>query len=124
MNQDTQFFWDGASRHELLIQRCTSCGSLRHPPRTMCGACGSLEWDTVRAGGWGEVYSFVVIHHPPVPGFEMPYVVALVALEEGTRIVTSIVEVDPADVRIGMPVELDFLTVDDRLTLPVFKPRT
>ncbi len=123
MNQDTRFFWDGAKRGELLIQRCSSCGTLRHPPRTMCGECGSLEWDTVRASGRGEVFSFVVMHHPPVPGFEMPYVVALVALEEGTRIVTSIPEVDPAHVNIGMPVEVDFLAFDDELTLPVFRPR-
>lgn len=124
MNQDTQFFWDGASRHELLIQRCRACQTLRHPPRTMCGACGSLEWDTVRASGRGEIFSYVVMHHPPVPGFEMPYVVALVSLEEGTRIVTSIVGMDPSEVQIGMPVELAFLAVDDDLTLPVFKPRT
>jgi uncharacterized OB-fold protein len=64
------------------------------------------------------------MHHPPVPGFEMPYVVALVALEEGTRIVTSIVGIVPGEVRIGMPVELDFLTIDDDATLPVFKPRS
>jgi uncharacterized OB-fold protein len=123
-NQDTQFFWDGAARGELLIQRCSACETLRHPPRTMCGACGSLDWDTVRASGRGEIFSYVVMHHPPVPGFEMPYVVALVALEEGTRIVTSIIGIEPAEVRIGMPVGLDFLQVDDELTLPVFKPRS
>jgi uncharacterized OB-fold protein len=124
MNADTEFFWRGASRGELLIQRCIACNTLRHPPRTMCGECGSLEWDTVRASGRGEVFSFVVMHHPPVPGFEMPYVVALVALEEGTRVVTSIVGVEPFDVGIGMPVEVDFMKIDDDLTLPVFKPRS
>lgn len=124
MNEDTQFFWSGAARGELLIQRCIACKTLRHPPRTMCGECGSLEWDAVRASGRGEVFSYVVMHHPPVPGFEMPFVVALVALEEGTRIVTSIVGMEPADVHIGMPVEVDFLRVDDELTLPVFKRRS
>ncbi|MGH2793842.1 MAG: bifunctional MaoC family dehydratase N-terminal/OB-fold nucleic acid binding domain-containing protein [Actinomycetota bacterium] len=124
MNQDTEFFWKGAADGELLIQRCTSCKALRHPPRTMCGECASLEWDTIRSTGRGEIFSHVVVHHPPVPGFEMPYAVALVALEEGTRLVTSIVGVDPTEVRIGMPVEVDFLKVDDAVTLPVFKPRS
>jgi 3-oxo-4,17-pregnadiene-20-carboxyl-CoA hydratase alpha subunit len=123
MNQDTQFFWDGAKNRELLIQRCTSCKTLRHPPRTMCGACGSLDWDAVRASGRGEVFSYVVMHHPPVPGLEMPYVVALVELEEGTRIVTSIPGATADDVKIGMPVEVDFLAIDESVTLPVFKPR-
>jgi uncharacterized OB-fold protein len=124
MNRDTEFFWNGAAHGELLIQRCTACDTLRHPPRTMCGNCGSLDWDTIPSSGHGEVFSYVVMHHPPVPGFDMPYVVALVALEEGTRVVTSIVGAEPDDVRIGMPVELDFLKVDDDLTLPVFRPRS
>jgi uncharacterized protein len=123
INEDTEFFWDGARRGELLIQRCSSCGRLRHPPRTMCGACNSLEWDTVRASGRGEVYSYVVHHHPPVPGFDLPYVVALVALEEGPRVVSNVVGIAPEDVRIGLPVEVDFQTIDDTLAVPVFHPR-
>ena len=124
MNQDTEFFWEGARRGELLIQRCTSCKTLRHPPRTMCGECGSLDWDTLRASGRGEVYSFAVHHHPPVPGFQVPYVVALVALEEGTRLLANMTDVDPSDVRIGMPVEAGFQKIDETLTVPVFHPRS
>ena len=124
INQDTEFFWDAAKRGELLIQRCAACGELRHPPRTMCGVCGSFEWDTLRASGRGEVYSFVVHHHPPVPGFEIPYVVALIALEEGTRLVSNVVGIAPDQVQIGLKVELDFLKIDDALTIPVFRPRT
>ena len=122
INQDTEFFWEGARNRELLIQRCTSCKTLRHPPRTMCGECGSFEWDAVRASGRGEVYSFAVHHHPPVPGFQVPYVVVLVQLEEGTRLMTNMTGVEPSDVRIGMPVEVDFLDIDESLTVPVFKP--
>ena len=124
VNDDTRFFWEGAKHGELLIQRCTSCKALRHPPRTMCGECGSLDWDTVRSTGRGEIFSYVVVHHPPVPGFDMPYVVALVELEEGTRMVSSVTGADPADVAIGMPVDLDFLEVDADFTLPVFKARS
>jgi uncharacterized OB-fold protein/acyl dehydratase len=123
MSDDTRFFWEGAARRELLIQRCASCGALRHPPGPMCPRCRSTEWDTVRATGRGEVYSFVVHHHPPVPGFRIPYVVALVELEEGTRLAANVVDIDPADVAIGMPVEVTFVDVDRDLTVPAFRPR-
>jgi uncharacterized protein len=124
VNEDTEFFWEGARRGELLIQRCTACQTLRHPPRTMCGACGSFEWDTVRSTGRGELYSFAIHHHPPVPGFAVPYIVALVELEEGTRLLANMTGIDPADVRIGMPVETDFLTIDDTYAVPYFRPRS
>jgi len=122
MNDDTRFFWEGAARGELLVQRCSSCGTLRHPPRPMCAACRSLEWDTVRSDGRGEVYSFVIYHHPPLPGFELPYVVALVSLPEGVRILSNVVDVSPGEVKIGMPVDVSFLDLDDDTTLPVFRP--
>ena len=88
----------------------------------MCPECRSLDWDAVRAGGRGVVHSFAVPHHPPLPGFPDRYVVALVDLEEGTRLVTNLVDVAPEDVRIGMPVELRITRVDDELTLPLFGP--
>jgi 3-oxo-4,17-pregnadiene-20-carboxyl-CoA hydratase alpha subunit len=122
INDDTQFFWDACARGELVIQRCASCGVLRHPPRPGCGACGSLEWDTVTASGRGSVYSYVVHHYPPVPGFEVPYVVALVALAEGTRIVANLDGVAPGAVKIGMPVTVSFVKVDGELTVPAFRP--
>jgi uncharacterized OB-fold protein/acyl dehydratase len=124
VNQDNAFFWEGAGRGELLIQRCGSCGRLRHPPRPMCPECRSLDWDTVASRGRGAVYSYVVPHHPPVPSFDYPYVVVLVELEEGTRLVSNLVDVEPADVAVGMPVEVCFAAVDDELTLPQFKPAT
>jgi uncharacterized OB-fold protein/acyl dehydratase len=121
-NQDNAFFWEGVDRGELLIQHCTSCGRLRHPPRPMCPNCQSLEWDTVASSGRGEVYSFIVPHHPQVPMFEYPYVVAVIALEEGTRLISNVIDIDPADVEIGMAVEVRFVAVDDELTLPLFSP--
>ena len=123
MSQDTQFFWNGVRSGELLIQRCSSCGELRHPPRPMCPSCRSMDWDTVPASGRGEVYSYVVYHHPLVPPFEAPYVVALIELEEGVRMISNVVGVDPHEVAIGMPVEVTFEAVDDELTLPLFRPR-
>jgi uncharacterized OB-fold protein/acyl dehydratase len=121
-NQDNAFFWEGVDRGELLIQRCTSCGQLRHPPRPMCPNCQSLDWDAVTATGKGEVFSFIIPHYPQVPFFEYPYVVAVIALEEGTRLISNVIDIDPGDVTIGMPVEVRFVKVDDELTLPLFAP--
>jgi uncharacterized OB-fold protein len=122
ITQDNAFFFEGAKQGTLLIQRCASCGRLRHPPRPMCNVCHSLEWNTIEAGGRGVVYSFVVNHHPQVPAFDYPLVVALVELEEGTRLVSNIVGVDAAEVHVGMAVELEFVAFDDELTLPQFHP--
>ncbi|MGA2519756.1 MAG: bifunctional MaoC family dehydratase N-terminal/OB-fold nucleic acid binding domain-containing protein [Acidimicrobiales bacterium] len=122
ITHDNAFFFDGARHGQLLVQRCTACTTLRHPPRPACPTCGSLEWDTVTASGRGTVYSFVVVHHPQAPGFEYPLPIAVVELEEGTRLVADLVGVDPADVRVGMPVVVELVAVDDELTLPMFRP--
>ncbi|MFE4217963.1 bifunctional MaoC family dehydratase N-terminal/OB-fold nucleic acid binding domain-containing protein [Streptomyces sp. NPDC056844] len=122
VNRDNAFFFDGAKRHRLLIQRCARCAVLRHPPGPCCPACRSLEWDSVEASGRGEIYSFVVNHHPRHPAFDSPYLVAVVELAEGTRLVTGLTGVAPEDVAIGMPVVLDWLDADPDLTLPVFRP--
>jgi len=122
ISDDTRFFWEGVERGELLIQRCAVCGVLRHPPGPMCPQCQSPDWDAITAAGRGSVHSYVVPHHPRLPGFPERYVVALVDLEEGTRLVTDLVGVEPEEVRIGMAVELAITRVDDELTLPLFRP--
>jgi uncharacterized OB-fold protein len=122
LTRDNAWWFEGAKQGKLLIQRCTSCGRLRHPPRPMCPYCHSLEWDSVEASGRGIVYSFVVNHHPQVPAFDYPLVVGLVELEEGTRLVSNLVGVAPSDVVVGMPVMADFVRFDDDLTLPQFRP--
>jgi len=118
---DTEFFWDGTARGELRIQRCGGCGALRHPPGPMCPACGADRPGYVVAAGTGEVYSYVVHHHPPVPGRQVPFVVALVQLTEGVRMVGELLGADPEQVRIGMPVRADFVRVDEELTLPAWR---
>jgi uncharacterized OB-fold protein len=122
LTHDNAFWFEGAKQHRLLIQRCAACGRLRHPPGPLCPACQSPDWDTVEAVGRGSVYSFVVNHYPHVPAFDYPLVVALVELEEGTRLVADLVAVEPAEVRVGMPVEAEFVQFDPDLTLPVFRP--
>jgi 3-oxo-4,17-pregnadiene-20-carboxyl-CoA hydratase alpha subunit len=120
--QDTGFFWEGVAAGELRIQRCVGCGALRHPPGPMCPRCQSLEWDTVVSSGRGRVYSYVVAHHPPVPPFTYPNAIVLVELEEGIRLVSNLVGIDPADVTIDLPVQVEFTRVDEELVLPLFRP--
>jgi len=122
MSPDTRFFWDGLKEHRLLIQRCTGCGALRHPPRPMCPRCNALGWDTVDASGRGTVHSFVMPQHPQFPFFEYPYIVALVELEEGTRLISNLCEVSPDDVSSGMPVEVFYEEFDEGLVLHQFRP--
>ncbi len=122
LTQDNSFFFEGAKHHKLLIQHCTTCGTLRHPPRPSCANCRSFDWDTVTASGRGTIYSFVVNHYPQVPAFDYPLVVALVELEEGTRLVANVSGITPEEVAIGMPVVAEFEEFDEDLTLPVFRP--
>ncbi len=121
VSRDTAFFWEGTAAGELRIQRCGGCGALRHPPGPMCPACGAANPEYAVAAGTGEVYSYVVQHHPPVPGKKLPIVVALVQLAEGVRMVGELLGVGPERVRIGLPVRVDFVRVDDDLTLPAWR---
>ena len=118
---DNKFWFDAAKEHRLLIQRCASCKTLRHPPRPRCDRCGSYEWDTVEASGRGTVYSFVVMHYPQVPAFDYPLPIGLIELDEGTRLVADLVDVERDDVKVGMAVEVQWQDHDDELTLPAFR---
>jgi uncharacterized protein len=122
LTQDNAFWFEGARQHRLLIQRCKQCGTLRHPPRPMCAECRSYEWEVVDASGRGTVYSFVVNHYPQAPAFDYPLAVGLIELEEGTRLVANVIGIDPGDIRIGMPVEVEWVDHDPDLTLPAFRP--
>ncbi|HQR05165.1 MAG: bifunctional MaoC family dehydratase/OB-fold nucleic acid binding domain-containing protein [Proteobacteria bacterium] len=122
ISQDTQFFWDGLKQNKLLIQKCKGCGKLRHPPGPVCPHCHSFEWEALQASGRGTVHSFVVMHYPEVPGFPPENPVLLVELEEGTRLVAGLVGIKHADVKVGMPVRVEYQKVDDDLVVPVFRP--
>jgi uncharacterized OB-fold protein len=122
INRDNAFWFEAAREHRLVIQRCTGCRALRHPPGPVCPSCGSLDWDTVEAAGTGTVYSYVVNHHPRHPAFDYPLVVAVVELTEGTRLITNLVGIAPEDVAIDLPVVVGWLDADPELSLPVFRP--
>jgi hypothetical protein len=119
---DTEFFWNGLRDQKLLIQRCGGCGALRHPPRPMCPKCRSLDWEAVESSGRGTVYSYVMPHEPRFPFFDYPYIVVLVDLDEGVRLVSNLFDIDPADVAVGMPVEVYYETFDGGLVLHQFRP--
>jgi uncharacterized OB-fold protein len=88
----------------------------------MCPKCHSLEWETLEASGRGRVYSYVVAHHPQIPPFEYPNLIALVELEEGTRLVSNLVGVARNQVKIGMPVVCEISEVEEGFKLPQFRP--
>jgi|SRR5690242_19584531 uncharacterized OB-fold protein len=115
-------FWEAARRHELALQQCAGCGKFIHYPRPRCPECFSdrLEWKKV--SGRGTIHSYTVAHFSPAPAFtEIPFVLAIVELEEGPRITTNIVA-PPDEVRIGMPVLAAFEDVTPECTLVKFKP--
>jgi uncharacterized OB-fold protein len=120
---DNAGFWDAAADHRLVAQRCSSCRALRHPPGPMCSRCRSLEWEWVDLSGRGVVYSYSILHHPQHPAFSYPVLAVLVDLEEGVRILSNLVDVDPVDVAIGLPVEVRFATTNGRRSVPVFARR-
>ena len=122
MGPDNGWWWDRVAEGRLPLQRCSGCQRLRHPPRPMCDACGSPEWDFRVASGRGTIHSFTVMHHPRFPGYEFPLVAALVDLEEGERIVSNLVDCAPGDVRIGMRVEAFVHRDEDGFALPLFRP--
>ena len=124
IDEESSGWWEALQRHELYVQRCRSCGTIRLPPRAVCPVCLSSEVEWVRASGRGTVYSFTVTHQNQAPGFreELPYVLAIVELEEGPRIMTNIVGAAPDAVRIGLAVEVVFDDVTPDVTLAKFRP--
>jgi uncharacterized protein len=120
----SQPFWDGTAAGELRLQRCRACGHWQFYPRGWCTACASLDLAWERASGRGEVYSFTVIRRHTAPWWvrELPYVVAVVQLEEGPRLMTNLVGGDPESVRIGQPVAFEPVPAADGVVLPLFKP--
>ena len=125
IDEESRGFWEALARHELYFQRCRDCGTKRLYPRAVCTHCLSSAVEWVRASGRGTVYTFTVTHQNQSPGFreELPYVLAVVELEEGVRLMTNVVGCAPDTVRIGMPVEVVFDDVTPGVTLPKFRPR-
>jgi len=124
INADTKEFWEGCKQHLIKIQKCGDCGTLRLPPSFLCPRCHSRNMDWITSTGKGSVYTFAVNHvafHPAFQG-ELPYIVAVVELEEGPHLLTNVVGCDPPEVRCGMPVEVVWDDITDEFSLPKFRP--
>ena len=123
-DQETRGYWEGAGRHELVLQRCRRCGTVQHRPRALCVTCLGGEIEHFEASGRGTVWTFTVTEQNQVPPFRdaTPYVLAYVELEEGPRLLTNVVGCPPGEVRIGMPVRAEFRADADGLAVPVFRP--
>jgi hypothetical protein len=120
---ETKPFWAAAKRGSLELPRCGACRALHYYPRGVCPRCLSndLRWEPM--SGQGTVHTFTIVHRGqkgfPVPA---PYVLAVVELAEGPRMMTTLIDVDPAEVTVGMPVEVSFRDVSDTIALPLFRP--
>lgn len=123
-NLDDQAFWEGCKRHELLVVKCTQCQRIRFYQRPMCPNCLSSDFEHVKASGTGKVWSFTTSYHAFGPAWReaVPYTVVVVELEEGPRIVSNLINCEPKDAYIGMPLEVTFDDVTPEVTLPKFKP--
>ena len=117
-------WWEAAAEHRLVVQRCTDCQHTRHPPAPVCPECRSHDADWQEISGRGEVYTYTIVHRPIAAGQQLPYVVAVIALEGsgGLRMISNLVEVEPESVAIGMPVELAWEDMSDELAIPRFRP--
>ena len=120
----TKPYWDAANEHRLLIQYCLACRKHIFYPRRVCPYCFNEEVDWVEASGKGKVYAFTVVHNNAPSAFleDMPFVIAVVHLEEGVSIMTNIVGCEPESVHSEMPVAVTFEALTDQITLPKFKP--
>jgi len=117
-------FWEAAKRHELIVQRCQQCNEHILYPRQICPRCLSSKLEWVKVSGKGRIYTHSVIYQPAHPGFvnDIPYVLAIIELDEGPRILSNIVECVPEDVKVDMPVTAVFDDVTPEVTLIKFKP--
>ena len=123
----SQPFWDATKEHKLMFQRCRLCGTRVFYPRDICPGpqcfgVGTLEWE--ESTGKGRVYSYTISYQPAHPSFadDVPYVIAIIDLDEGWRMVTNMINIDPKEVKVGMKVEVVWDDVTPEFTLPKFQP--
>jgi uncharacterized OB-fold protein len=117
-------FWEGTRAGKLLIQHCQACARNIFYPRLYCPFCLSDQLDWIEGSGRGIIYTFSVVENNAPSAFapDMPYVIAIVRLEEGVQMMTNIVGCDPAQVRCDLPVRVVFERLDERISLPKFTP--
>lgn len=117
-------FWEATRQHKLILQTCNACERPIHYPRIACPHCGADDLGWREASGRGSIYSYTVVESNAPSAFvaDMPYVVAVIRLEEGVQMLSNVVDCDPAELRCDQPVEVAFAPLDAEFTLPVFRP--
>ena len=123
---ESDFYWEKAKQHQLWLRQCNACGRAYFYPRDICPNCFSRDTTWVQSAGRGTLHAFAVVHRGPTPAFrdDVPYVAAIVELEEGVRLPTNLVDVepDPARIQVGMAVEVVFDDITEAISLPKFRP--
>jgi uncharacterized OB-fold protein len=123
VNPETREFWAATADGRLLLKRCLDCGTVIWYPRTICPECASLRTEWMEAAGRGRIYSYTVNHRGEgAYQGSPPFVLAYVELDEGPRMMTNIVGADPAELAVGLPVEVVFHDTGDGSALPRFRP--
>lgn len=124
IDDDTRPWWDAAREGRLLLRRCRSCGAVHYYPRTFCPTCWSDDVEWMEAGGRATLYTHSTVYVNDLPPFgeQVPYVAAVVDLEEGPRMMSRVVDCEPADLEVGMALQVVFEPVTDDITLPYFRP--
>jgi uncharacterized protein len=122
--KETQPYWDGCKQHELRVQKCAACGHHQFYPRLYCTTCMSDRVEWVKTSGRAKVLSYTIIYRPVTQAFagNVPYVVAMVTLDEGPQMMTNIIDCEPEKVHIGMPVQVTFDDWTEEISVPKFKP--
>ena len=123
---ESDYYWEQAKNGKLVIQRCGDCDAVQFFPRVLCTNCSSRSLEWIESSGKGTVFTFAIVHLPPHPGFagDVPYVTAIVELDEGVKMPSQVIgiEPEPGRIHIGMPVEVVFEDASDSIVLPKFKP--
>ena len=124
INEDTAPYWEYCKKHELRMQKCKECENIRFPVSIVCPECHSMEAEWVKLSGKGKIYSFIVFRQAYHPAYknDIPYAVAIIELEEGPRMESTITGCKMEDIQVGMPVEVIFDDVTEEIALPKFRP--
>jgi uncharacterized OB-fold protein len=118
----SQPFWDGCAHDELLFQRCTTCGRANFNPAPVCRWCTSPDLAWTKSTGLGRVYSWTVVWRPQTPAFEVPYVPAIIDVDEGYQMIANVIGCEPDALEADMRVEAEFHPIGNGIVLPYFRP--
>lgn len=124
IEDDSRPFWDAAKEGRFLIARCRTCGQAHHYPRPFCPSCWSEDVTWEDASGRATLYTYSTVYVNDLPPFseQLPYVAAVVDLAEGPRVMTNVVDYQPGQLRVGMPLVTSFRQISPDVTIPVFRP--